>query len=88
MKYEVRNTGLEITSNAERRLLNEEVENIQLPESHTLYLVQCTFQIQDGFKMNEQYSPASIIPYLVLCLPAAGRYFVLDTKYLILDTYV
>jgi hypothetical protein len=25
VKYELRNTGLEITSNAERRLLNEEV---------------------------------------------------------------
>ena len=43
MKYEVRNTGLEITSNAERRLLNEEVENIQFPESHTWYFLLSTW---------------------------------------------
>jgi peptide-methionine (R)-S-oxide reductase len=52
MKYEVRNTGLEITSNAERRLLNEEVENIQLPESHTWYFVLRTTYL---ILMSKQY---------------------------------
>ena len=64
-------------SNTERRLLNEEVENIQLPESNTLYNVP---------SIQKLYSKET--SRITLLAQPHTWYFILRTWYNILDTYV